>query len=366
MRYTTCPKCSALVEPRHKRCPYCETDLRPAGAPSPRRDAEDTAYLGKVAILANTVLFLAAVMLDPTRADQDGFAFSPSGFACWMFGVGDYRMLVGCGQWWRLGTAMFLHLGLMHLAFNCFALLYVVPPAAHTFGRSRSLAIYLVTGLAVNVVSHYWFKGAGAGASGALSGMIAALAVWGWRRGGAMGDQLRRSMLVWMIYIFVFGLVLSTAGRAIDHRGHIAGFVIGAGLGWLASAVSTPRADRIWALCGKAAAVVVVAMFAFGLVPQVIRVFQRDDVVASSRAVKRTVERINDVRQNKADVASLPKTSPSVRGGSSSGRLKEAMDRLLRSMRAGERPRGEYDAVIRAWVVWKHELFCGYGIEYRK
>jgi len=332
------------------------------GGPTPAKDAEDTTDLGKVVIAINVVVFLACLMLDPTRGEREGFSLDVSRFASWMFGVGDYRMLVGCGQWWRLGTAMFLHLDFMHIAFNCLALLYVIPPAAHTFGRSRSLAIYLVSGLLANVVSHYWFRGAGAGASGALSGMIAALAVWGWRRGGPAGDALRRSMTVWILYIFAFGVILSSAGVPIDNVGHVAGFVFGGALGWLASAVATPRADRIWGAGGRAAVVLVVGTFVLGLGPHLYHVFHRDGVLDSSHSVERVVGQLDAAWAGRAEPATLPETSPSVRGGSSAERLEEALGRLLRSMRAGTRPLGEREAVRRAYAAWRHELRCNYRI----
>ena len=52
------------------------------------------------------------------------------------------------GEYWRLFTALFLHAGFLHLAFNLFALYVLGPPLERSIGTIRFLACYLISGLA--------------------------------------------------------------------------------------------------------------------------------------------------------------------------------------------------------------------------
>ena len=52
------------------------------------------------------------------------------------------------GEYWRLFTALFLHGGFLHLAFNLFALYVLGPPLERSIGTIRTVACYLISGLA--------------------------------------------------------------------------------------------------------------------------------------------------------------------------------------------------------------------------
>jgi len=56
--------------------------------------------------------------------------------------------VVAQAEYWRLGTALFLHAGFLHLAFNLFALYVLGPPLERSIGTIRFLACYLISGLA--------------------------------------------------------------------------------------------------------------------------------------------------------------------------------------------------------------------------
>src|SRR5262249_11314235 len=55
--------------------------------------------------------------------------------------------VVAQSEYWRLGTALFLHGGFLHLAFNLFALYVIGPPLERSIGTIRFLACYLISGL---------------------------------------------------------------------------------------------------------------------------------------------------------------------------------------------------------------------------
>jgi membrane associated rhomboid family serine protease len=56
--------------------------------------------------------------------------------------------VVAQGEYWRLFTALFLHGGFLHLAFNLFALYILGPPLERSIGTIRFLACYLISGIA--------------------------------------------------------------------------------------------------------------------------------------------------------------------------------------------------------------------------
>lgn len=134
------------------------------------------------------------------------------------------------GEWWRLGTAMLLHIGLWHAAFNLMALSQVGPAIELTFGRARMLFFFLATGVLANVASELFDPGSvSAGASGGLMGLIGVAAAWGHRNPTGAGRDLRDRMIKWALYTMVFGYFLGA-----DNVAHAGGFVAGAAFGLLA------------------------------------------------------------------------------------------------------------------------------------
>lgn len=105
-----------------------------------------------------------------------------------MIGLGtDYTPLTLGGQWWRLLTSVFLHFGLLHVAFNMLALYVNGLMAERIFGSVRYLVIYLVAGLAGSVASLLWHPVVnGAGASGAIFGILGALLAFFVKREGGV------------------------------------------------------------------------------------------------------------------------------------------------------------------------------------
>jgi membrane associated rhomboid family serine protease len=141
---------------------------------------------------------------------------------------GDYPPAVHAGEWWRLGTAIFLHIGLWHIGFNLLALAQIGPTIEDLFGRGRMLAIFLLTGILANVGSELCGTyGVSAGASGAIMGLIGVAAGWGQRAGTTQGRAVRDQMVKWTVYTLVFGHFIGANNWA-----HLFGFLSGAALGF--------------------------------------------------------------------------------------------------------------------------------------
>ena len=132
-------------------------------------------------------------------------------------------------QWWRLGSALFLHFGAIHLALNSFALWDVGQLAERMYGHVRFAGIYFISGLSGNLLSLV-VQGnlaVSGGASGAIFGIYAAVLVFLWRERAAISAYEFR-WLFWGGSAFaVFSIVLGFIIPGIDNAAHIGGFTTG-------------------------------------------------------------------------------------------------------------------------------------------
>lgn len=141
------------------------------------------------------------------------------------------RSLVLNGDWWRLLTSCFLHYGIIHLAFNMWALYSIGLFLERMIGSWRFAFAYLLAGLAGGLNSIVWHNyGAGAGASGAIFGMfglfLALLTT------NLLDKGYRTAMLRNVVPMILFNLLIGTAGQ-IDNAAHLGGLFAGLICGYL-------------------------------------------------------------------------------------------------------------------------------------
>lgn len=134
------------------------------------------------------------------------------------------------GEWWRLGAAMFLHFGVLHLATNMFALWDSGRLVEAAFGARRFIAIYLCSGLTGNLLSliAQGDRAVSGGASGAIFGVYGAFLVYLLHH----RQRLNRSDFRWMFWgAAAFAgvmLILGSMVSGIDNAAHAGGLVAGA------------------------------------------------------------------------------------------------------------------------------------------
>ena len=134
-------------------------------------------------------------------------------------------------QWWRLITCCFVHIGIFHLLFNMYALMYIGILLEPQLGRLRIASAYLLTGIIASLASLFWHEHTlSAGASGAIFGMyglfLALLTT-------NLIDKTRRIALLTSIGIFVGYNLLYGAKGGIDNAAHIGGLLSGILIGYL-------------------------------------------------------------------------------------------------------------------------------------
>jgi rhomboid protease GluP len=135
-------------------------------------------------------------------------------------------------QWWRLLTCMFLHIGIVHLLLNMWALLNVGPLAEAVYGLLNFLFIYFICGLSGSLASLLWNPTVtSAGASGAIFGIIGALIATLYFDKVRIPRHVSRPILTSLVASAVSVLAYGYFKTGIDNGAHIGGLVSGLILG---------------------------------------------------------------------------------------------------------------------------------------
>jgi rhomboid protease GluP len=144
----------------------------------------------------------------------------------------NYAPRVEAGEYWRLLTANFLHIGFFHVALNGYALYVLGQETEAIYGPARFLVIFLLAALAGAIASFAFTHGLSAGASTGIFGLIGTMIAYFIRNRkvfGAMG----RSRLNNLLFVAAINIVYGVSVPGIDNWGHAGGFTGGLLLGWL-------------------------------------------------------------------------------------------------------------------------------------
>ncbi len=154
------------------------------------------------------------------------------------------------GEWWRLGSALFLHFGLFHLGMNMLSLWDGGRLVERMFGPARFIAIYLVSGLAGNLLSliAQGDRAVSGGASGAIFGVYGALLSFLWQQRDTL-ERREFTRLFWGACLFAaITIFLGFQIPGIDNGAHIGGFIAGVLAG---AALAQPLGDSAKPLLGR-------------------------------------------------------------------------------------------------------------------
>jgi rhomboid protease GluP len=144
-----------------------------------------------------------------------------------------YSPLISSGEYWRLFTAMFLHVGIVHLLLNSLGLFIFGPQVESLYGRYRFIIIYVLAGLCGSVASFLLNRiVVGAGASGAIFGILAALTAFLVARRRETGEYGRQT-LMGLLVLAGINLMLGFTLPGIDNFAHMGGFAGGFVLGYV-------------------------------------------------------------------------------------------------------------------------------------
>jgi rhomboid protease GluP len=155
---------------------------------------------------------------------------NPSSYSLLVWGA-NFQPKTLDGEVWRLLSCCFLHIGVLHLIMNMYALTYIGSLLEPLLGRYRFLMAYLATGILASLASVWWYPVTiSAGASGAifgLYGIFLALLISNYF------EQSARKAFFMSTSLFVaWSLWNGLSSRGVDNAAHIGGLLSGFMLGY--------------------------------------------------------------------------------------------------------------------------------------
>ena len=264
--HKACPACGRLVTRGAGRCEYCGANVRWARGPGMARTLGLMVPHGSIAmaLVSMNLLFYAVsslVSAGSTGAPLMAALFQNDVASLYNLG-GLFAPAVLGGEIWRLWTYQFLHVGLLHVGFNTYALLSLGPATEDVYGPSKTATLYWLTGVAAGLTTFGYRLGSAhfpvvVGASGAIFGLIGILIGHSIRRGAA-GASLRGFLIRWAVY----GLVMGAAMGA-DNAAHLGGLAAGFLAGLVVSDRDrvSPAGRLVWAIAAVAVALLTVGGF---------------------------------------------------------------------------------------------------------
>lgn len=136
------------------------------------------------------------------------------------------------GQWWRLASSIFLHVGFMHLLFNAYACYLFGSFVERMTGRWSTFTILILSGVSGSAASAFfgeWFgrNAISAGASGAVFGLLGAAIVVVLRLPGYFTKRQRRFYAFNLIFIAAINMLFGLFEKNVDNLAHAGGFATG-------------------------------------------------------------------------------------------------------------------------------------------
>lgn len=205
-----------------------------------RMPSLSTWWLTASLIALNVLIFVYGILIGVD-------ALSPKNLDILNLGA-NFAPLTATGDTWRLLSSMFIHIGVLHLVVNMWALYIFGSYAEFYFGRKFYAAMYLLCGLMGSIATIWWnlpaaeamlnadlpqrLPAISAGASGAIMGLGGALLIAAWRPRVDLpvGARLNLRMLITLMLInLAIGLLIPN----IDNAAHMGGAVTGILLAWL-------------------------------------------------------------------------------------------------------------------------------------
>ncbi len=219
-----CSRCGKLIGINEPTCPFCGA-WRPGlygWAPIIQRVVGRHLDLISLIVTTCIALYVVALLLQPEAIMQPRgmlSLLSPGTRALYQLGMTG-GIAWQLGWWWTLFTAIYLHGGVLHILFNVMWIRNLGPTVTDVFGPGRAFVLFNVAGAFGFLVSNVMSPAPSIGASGSIFGLLAALIVYGRRRGSSMMSQ---QLWQWAIVLFVFGFIMP----GINNWAHAGGFAGG-------------------------------------------------------------------------------------------------------------------------------------------
>ena len=228
MRQTTgsmiCPECGKLIGVGEEKCPFCGA-WRPGlygWTPVIQRLFGGRLDLIAIIVTACVALYVASLVLQPEAIFHMSGLFSflsPGERALYQLGMtggAAWRE----GWWWTVLTAIYLHGSILHIFFNVMWIRNLGPAVTEVYGPARAFVLFSLAGAAGFLISNSVTGSPSIGASGGIFGLLAALIVYGRKRGGSM---MTSQLWQWAVVMFAMGFFMG----GVNNWAHAGGFAGG-------------------------------------------------------------------------------------------------------------------------------------------
>ena len=255
-----CARCGKLVGINEPACPHCGA-WRPGlfgFAPALQKIVGRQLDLVGLILMTCITLYAVSLLLQPEAILQPrgllGF-LSPGQRALNQLGMTS-GLAMSLGWWWTLLTANYLHGGLLHIFFNMMWVRNLAPAATDVYGPARSFVLFNISGVTGFYLSNVMTGVPTIGASAGIFGLLAALIVYGRKRGNSM---MSAQLWQWALILGLFGFIMP----GINNWAHGGGF---AG-GWVAAQLMgfSDEQRESTAVIVAALALIVITAVGFGL-----------------------------------------------------------------------------------------------------
>lgn len=244
-----CRNCGAITSAGETSCHVCGAAVGAAAVQQqqqaqPRYDADTVRFARAVLTrpATFTFVFLAAnvfifLLMHLAGGTEDSNVLRAYG--------AKFNSLIDAGEWWRLVTPVFIHIGWLHLFVNMYSLFMLGPYVERLYGSARFVFFWIMTGIAGVAASYFassvggqpgflgrfLFRGGdgpSAGASGALFGLVGVLFVFGIKFRRELPEGFKRAFGFGMLPTILLNLAIGYTIPFIDNAAHLGGFAAGA------------------------------------------------------------------------------------------------------------------------------------------
>ncbi|OLS03455.1 rhomboid family intramembrane serine protease [Tissierella creatinophila] len=134
------------------------------------------------------------------------------------------------GQYYRLISSIFIHIGIMHLFFNSYALYIFGTQIERVMGHKKYILFFLLTGLGGNLLTYIFsYETISAGASGSLFGMFGAFLYLIRRHPEMVTPEGKKSILQLLVINIAITLLVPNISATAHFGGLIAGYLLSYG-----------------------------------------------------------------------------------------------------------------------------------------
>lgn len=155
---------------------------------------------------------------------------SEDGLTLIYFGA-NVKELIQAGEYYRLITSAFLHIGLLHLLCNMYCLYIVGSQIESFYGKFKYICIYLFSAICGSLLSMAMPSSISAGASGAIFGLFGSLLYFGYHYRVYLGTVIKSQLIPLILLNLGLGFVVPRIDNAAHIGGLIGGALISAALG---------------------------------------------------------------------------------------------------------------------------------------